>query len=250
MTVYEVLEERFSAYLQKFGYTYDDDRKKLEEILADIHTNATVKFDDAVIDFLTRKQVEKKLENIGDPKIFTNREMEDHNEQFQRSVAYSVGSEITKSKWCGWSTSGELTGTYQGVGALASVGYEKGKSETRTHTESTQRTEVFDESVLVPSETRVKVVVEKQFVTFNCKVSGLEVTFKKNKAKIGCRVKFGHKGKTSNETFKIKQIFDGDIVSSNQKGITVRMSGKCIWSETSVCLRRYDPEPLQGLDYT
>ena len=250
MTVYKVLEERFSAYLQKCGYTYDDDDRKLEEILVDIHENATVKFDNAVIDFLTREQVDKKLENIGDPKIFTNRDMDDRNEQFQRSVTYLVGTETTKSKWRGWSTSGGLTGTYQGVGASASIGYEKGKSETHTHAESTQRTEVFDESVLIPSETRVKVVVKKQFVTFNCNVNSLEVTFKKNKARIACRVKHVHTDKTSNQTFKIKEIFKEDIMSSNQKGFTIRMSGKCIWSETSVYLRRNHPEPLQGLDYT
>lgn len=222
----------------------------MDKALADIHENATVKFDDAVIDFLTRKQVDKKLENIGDPKVFTNRETEDRNEQFQRSVTFSVGSESTKEKWCGWSTSGGLIGTYQGVGASASIGYEKGKSETHTRSESTQRIETFDEGVHVPSETRVKVVVEKQFATFNCNVSGLEVTFKKKKARINCMVKIGHKERVVNETFKIKQIFKSNLVSSNQKEFTLRLSGKCIWSETCVYLRRFDPEPLQGLDYT
>ena len=250
VTIDEVLEERFIAYLQQYGYKYADDRKKLDETLADIHANAIVKFDDATIDFQTRKAVDKKLENIGDPKIFTNRGTEDRNKQFQRSVTYAVGSESTKAKWCGWSTSGGLTGTYQGVGASASVAYERGKSETQTYAESTQRTEVFDESVLVPSETCVKVVVEKQFIVFNCSVSGLEVTFKKNKAQVKCRVKFGHRDQIKNENFKIKEIFKSDIMSSNQKGFTVRMSGKCIWSEMCVYLRRYDPEPLQGLDYT
>lgn len=250
MTIDEVLEEHFTAYLKKCGYTYVDDRRRLDEMLVDIHANAIVNVDNAIIDFQTRKVADKTLENIGNPKIFTNPETDDRDKQFQRSVTYSVGSESTKAKWCGWSTSGGLTGTYQGVGASASVSYEKGKSETQTYAESTQRTEVFDESVLVPSETRVKVVVEKQFVVFNYDVSGLEVTFKKNKAQIKCRVKTGHREKTSNETFKLKEIFKRDIMSSNQKGFTVRMNGKCIWSETCVYLRRYDPEPLQGSDYT
>ena len=103
-------------------------------MLADIHANAIVKVDDAIMDFQTRKAVDKKLEYIGDPKIFTNRETDDRNEQFKRSVTYSVGSESTKAKWSGWSTSGGLTGTYQGVGASASVAYERGKSETQMYT--------------------------------------------------------------------------------------------------------------------
>jgi hypothetical protein len=250
VTIDEVLEERFTAYLQEFGYTYADDRRGLDEMLADIQANAIVKFDDAAIDFQTRKAVDKKLENIGDPKIFINRGTDDRNEQFQRSVTYSVGSENTKAKWSGWSTSGGVTGTYQGVGASASVAYERGKGETQSYAESTQRTEVFDESVLVPSETHMKVVVRKQFVVFSCGVKSLEVTFKKKKAQVTCRVKLGHRGKIKTEKFKINEIFKNDVLSSNQKGLTVRMNGKCIWSETCVYLRRYEPVPLQGSDNT
>lgn len=250
MTINEVLEEHFMAYLQQYGYTYADDPKKLEEVLADIHANATVKYDDAIIDFESKKQINRKRDNIGDPKVYTNQETVDHTEQFQRSVTYSVGSEITKTKWRGWSTTGGLTASYQGAGASATVTYERGKAEVQTQVESTQRTEWFDEYVLVPSETRVKVVVEKQFMIFNCKVLNLKVTFKKSKFQIKCKVQFGPKSQMKTETFKFMEIFKNDVITSNQKGVTIRMGGKYVWPETSVHLRRYDPEPLKGLDIT
>ena len=245
VTVIEILEERFNAYLQQYGYTFVGDEQKKEATLADIHKNAKVNYDEATIDFRSQKQMNKKVEPIGVPKEYTNHEIEDRNEQFQRNVTVLVGSERSKTSWSAWSTSAELNASYQGVGASAGVGYEKGKSRTITRTESIERTESFDECVLVPRETRVKVSVEKQVTVFKCNVSDLLVTFKKNKSQIKCKIQFGHKGQTKTETFKLKEIFKNDIISSDQKCIIIRMGGKYEWSETCVYLRRYDPEPLQ-----
>ena len=246
VTVSEILEECFIAYLQRYGYTYSDDPKKLESILSDIHASATVKYDDAIVDFETRKQVDVKLENYGEPKVYINRETEDQYNTFQRNVKYTVGSESATSKWQGWSTSGGLSASYQGTGASGTVGYERGKAEAYTQSESVERDEVFDETILVPSETRVKVAVEKQFVVYKCNVNDLIVTFKKNKSQIKCQVKFGPREKTSNETFKLKHILEKDIISDDRRSITVKMKGKCMWSETRVYLRRYPSEPLQA----
>lgn len=246
VTVSEILEECFIAYLQRYGYTYSDDPKKLESILSDIHASATVKYDDAIVDFETRKQVDVKLENYGEPKVYINRETEDQYNTFQRNVKYTVGSESVTSKWQGWSTSGGLNASYQGAGASVAVGYERGKAEAYTQSESVERDEVFDETILVPSETRVKVAVEKQFVVYKCNVNDLIVTFKKNKSQIKCQVKFGLREKTSNETFKLKHILEKDIISDDRRSITVKMKGNCVWSETRVYLRRYPSEPLQA----
>ena len=141
-----------------------------------------------------------------------------------------------------------MSATYQGVGATAAVGYEKGKLEAYAATKHAQHEERFDEAVLVPSETQVEAAIEKQFMVFNCKVHDLWVTFKKIKSQVKCKVQIGHKGKIKNETFSLKDVFKNDIASSNQKDITIRMNGKCTWSETTVHLRRFDPEPLQVLD--
>lgn len=244
VTVIEVLEERFDAYLQKFGYTFIDSQQDKESKLADIHNNATVNSDKASIDFRSQKKINEKEEQIGNPKEYTNRETEDHSEQFQGSVALTVGSETSKTSWSAWSTSAELTASYQGVGASAGVGYEKGKSKTFTKSESIERTESFDECVLVPKESRVKVCVKKKVTDFKCNVSDLLVTFKKNKSQIRCKVQFGHKRQTKNETFKLKEIFKDDVISNDHKGVVIQMNGKYVWSETCVYLHRYDPVPL------
>lgn len=220
----------------------------MDAALTEICANATVNYDNAIIDFPSQKQMDRQQKYIDDPTIFTNSETEDCHKQFQKSVTYAVGTEVTKTKWHGWSTSGGLSATYQGVGATAAVGYERGKAEASTLAKNEQRQQTFDECILVPSETRVKVAIEKQFMVLNCKVCDLRVTFKKNKSQVKCKVQFGQKCKIKNETFSLKDVFKNDIASSNQKGITVRMNGKYTWSETSVYLRRFDPEPLQGLD--
>lgn len=251
MTIKETLEECFNAYFQQYGYTYADEPKKLDSIIAEIHSNATVDYKDAIIDFQSQKIKDKRVECLGDPKLYTNRDTEDHNEQFQRRVTYSVGSESTKSSYRGWSTSGDLKASYQGVGASANVSYERNWAETHTYTESTQRTEMFDEYILVPSETRLKVSIKKQFTIFNCQVRDLLVTFKRSsRSQIKCKVQYGHRNKTTTEPFELKDILElkHKIAKCDQKGFTVHMSGKCTWSETSVYLHRSAPEPLQGLD--
>lgn len=248
ITITEILEESFHAYLQQYGYTFVDDQKKLDENFEEINKNADVKFAEAQIDFQTRKQVDIKLENIGNPKIYTNRETKDHYEQFEEKVTYSVGSENVKTNWSGWSVTGAATATYQGAGASGGVGYERVTSEEQKVCEAKEHTETFNETVHVPGETRRKVAVEKQCVQVTCKVSDLLVTFKKSKSQIKCKVEFGHRKQKKNETFKLKNIFKDTVVSDTKNDVTIRMCGKYIWTETSVYLRRYDPEPMRGLD--
>ena len=239
------LREKFQAHIQQLGLTCVDD---LDAVLEDIEDQATVTYDDAIIDFTTQR-VETKLSYIGTPKVFTNSKLNDHEEQFHEDVTYTVGSETSKTKVQGWSVSGGLVGGYEGVQAGAGATYERQTHKTQLAFRGVDRTETFDKTILVPRESRVKVAIEKQVKTFICNVKDLKVTLSGKKSTIKCKCEKKEKKKQPKaKVFRFEDIFGDGSNHSDGKELTIRLkplNGKCTWSETSVSVHCFDPEPLQ-----
>lgn len=232
------LREKFQAYIQQLGLTCIDD---LDAKLEAIEDQAIVTYDDAIIDFTTQR-IETKLSYIGTPKVFTNSKLNDQEEQFHEDVTYTVGSETSKTKVKGWSVSGGLVGGYEGVQAGAGATYERQTHKTHLAFRGVDRTETFDKTIIVPRESHVKVAIEKQVKTFICNVKDLKVTLSSKKLTINCKCERKEKKKPKAVMFKLEDIFSNH---SDGKELTIRVNGKCTWSETSVSVHCFDPEPLQ-----
>ena len=245
MIIRDGLREKFEAYLLEQGLTCVDD---LDTILEDIEDHATVTYDKAIIDFTTQR-VETKLSFIGTPKVFKNNEMNDHEEQFQESVVYTVGSETSKTKVQGWSVSGGLVGGYEGAQAGAGATYERQTHKTKLAFQGVDRTETFDKTILVPKESRVQVAIEKRIETFICDVKGLVITLSGKKSTIKCKCESKENKKpTKAKTFRLEDIFGDGSRHSHGRELNLGLkplNGKCTWSETSASVHCSDPEPLQ-----
>ena len=240
MIIRDDLREKFQAYLLELGLTCVDD---LDELLEDIEDHATVTYDKAIIDFTTQR-VETKLTFIGTPKVFTNNKMNDHEEQFQENVTYTVESETSKTKVQGWSVNGGLVGGYEGVQAGAGPIYTIHK--TQLAFQAVDRTETFGRKILVPRESRVKVSIEKQAETFICDVKGLVATLSSKKSTIRCNCgSKENKKRTKAKTFRLEDIFGDGSNHSHGKELNFGLNGKCTWSETNIIVHCSDPEPLQ-----
>ena len=236
----DALKKGFHSHLQRFGLKCLED---IDKQLENIEARATVSYADAVIDFDTQK-VETKLGRIGDPKECINSKAEDRVEQYQKSVKYVVGSENSKTKVRGWSVSGGLVGSYQGVGANVGVEYGRQKISTRTSMECTEREETFSDSILVPSESRVKVTVQKRLDTCDCEVRDLLVTFHRRCSSIKCRYECANEKGTKSRKFQLGDVFTEQRDPTNRTDLTIKLNGKCQWSETTVYLHRSEPEPV------
>ena len=237
ITIAETLQERFHEYLNECGYKYHDDRT-LEDVLEEICEDATVDYDKATIDFQSLTQKIEPQENIGDSVEYTNNGAEDQERSFNRTVEYSVGSESCKTTVHGWSTSGEVHASFKGVGAKAATTHTTSTSKMHKQAEGTKTTHTFNESIYVPSESKVRVTVKKKVKVTNCKVYGLSVTFQRKKAKFNCIIQSGQKRKNRKEEFKIKNIFS-DNVDVKSSTVTVRMGGNYIWFEPSVYIDKH-----------
>ena len=222
----------------------------LNAIMEDLETHATVNYDDATIDFTTQR-VETRLSYLGTPKVFTNTDNEDREEQFTEIVTYTVGSETSKTRVKGWSVSGGLVGGYEGVQAGAGATYESQTIKTQLAVQGVERTENFDKIIVVPRESRVKVAIEKRIETFMCDVSDLVVTFSGKKSTIKCKVGKMEKPKqVKTKTFQLEDVFGSGSDHPHHhlihgKELTLRLNGKCTWTETSASVQCNDPEPLQ-----
>ena len=252
MIVREGLIQKFTAFLQESGRTCVDD---LNAVMEEIEAHAMITYDDAIIEFTTQR-VETKLSSLGTPKVFTNSDSEDREEQFTETVTYTVGSETSKTRVKGWSVSGGLVGGYEGVQGGAGATYESQTIKTQLAVQGVERTENFDKIIDVPRESRVKVSIEKQIEIFTCDVSDLVVTFSGKKSSIKCKCGKKEKKQVKNKTFQLEDVFGSG--SSGEEGshghghphhhgkeLTVKLNGKCTWSETSASVKCSDPEPLQ-----
>ena len=248
MIIREGLIQKFNVFLQESGRTCADD---LNVVMEEIEAHASVNHDDAMIDFTTLR-VETKLSSLGTPKVFTNSDSEDREEQFTETVTYTVGSETSKTRVKGWSVSGGLVGGYEGVQGGAGATYESQTIKTQLAVQGVERTENFDKIIYVPRESRVKVSIEKRIETFMCDVSGLVVTFSGKKSSIKCRCGKKEKKQVKSKTFQLEDIFGSGLSGQDSHGhhhgreLTIRMNGKCTWSETSASVQCSDPEPLQN----
>lgn len=238
----EALKEGFQAHLQRFGQRCVDSQKNVDKQLEEIEAHATVSYTDAIIEFKSQK-VETKLENIGNPNVCINKNTEDTEKPFQKNITYTVESESSKTKVSGWSVNTGLVGTYQGVGVSAGATYKRQKILTSMTCEGTEREEVFNDSILVPAESSVRVAIEKRFDSYVCKVKDLLVTFDDRHSCIKCKIESGRT--TRRRDIKLADIFVKERDQRNRDRLTVRLNGKCKWSETTVYLRRFDPEPLK-----
>ena len=246
MIIRDSLIQKFHAFLQESGRTCVDD---LNTIMEDIEAHAMVNHDNATIDFTTQR-VETKLSTLGTPKVFTNSNSEDCEEQFAETVTYTVGSETSKTRVKGWSVSGGLVGGYEGVQGGAGATYESQTIKTQLAVQGVERTENFDKIIFVPRESRVKVSIEKRIETFMCDVSDLVVTFSGKKSSIKCKCGKKDKKQAKNKTFHLGDVFGSGLSGEDSHGhhhgkeLTIRLNGKCTWSETSASVQCSDPEPL------
>ena len=250
MIIREGLVQKFNAFLEESGHTCADD---LNAIMEEIEAHATVNHDNASIDFTTLR-VETKLSTLGTPKVFSNSNSEDREEQFTETVTYTVGSETSKTRVKGWSVSGGLVGGYEGVQGGAGATYESRTIKTQLAVQGVERTENFDKVIYVPRESRVKVSIEKRIETFICDVSDLVVTFSSKKSSIKCKCGKTEKKQTKAKakTFQFEEVFGSEPSGEDShshhhhgKDLTVRLNGKCTWSETSASVKCSDPEPLK-----
>ena len=236
MIIRDSLIQKFHAFLQESGCTCVDD---LNAIMDDIEAHATVNYDNATIDFTTQRL-----------KVFTNNKSEDCEEQFTETVMYTVVSETSKTKVKGVLVSGGLVGGtgYEGVQGGAGETYQ---NQMQPAVQGVGRTETFDTTIFVPRETRVKVSIEKRIETFTCDVTDFVVTFSGKKSSIKCKCRKKDEKQAKNKMFQIEDIFEsgpcGEDSHSHhhEKELSIRLNGKCTWSETSISLQCSNPEPLK-----
>ena len=246
MIIRDSLIQKFHAFLRESGCTCVDD---LNAIMDDIEAHATVNYDNATIDFTTQR-VETELSYLGTLKVFTNNKSEDCEEQFTETVMYTVVSETSKTKVNGVLVSGGLVGGtgYEGVQGGAGETYQ---NQMQLAVQGVGRTETFDTTIFVPRETRVKVSIEKRIETFTCDVTDFVVTFSGKKSSIVCKCRKKDEKQAKNKMFQIEDIFEsgpcGEDSHSHhhEKELSIRLNGKCTWSETSISLQCSNPEPLK-----
>jgi hypothetical protein len=240
----ESLIQKFTTSLQGSGHICVDD---LNAVMEEIEAHTTINHDDATIEFTTQR-IETKLSSLGTPKVFTNRNSEDREEQFIETVTYTLGSETSKIRVKGWSVSGGLVGGYDGVQGRAGATYESQTMKTQLAVQGVERTENFDKIIYVPRESRVKISIEKRIEIFTCNVSDLVVTFSGKKSSIKCKCRRKDKNQVKKKTFQLEDVFESGPSGEDayhRKELTIRLNGKCTWSETSATVKISDPEPLQ-----
>ena len=237
MIIRDSLIQKFHAFLQESGHTCVDD---LNAIMEDIEAHATVNHDDTTIIDFTTQRVETELSYLGTPKVFTNNKNEDREEQFTETVMYTIVSETSQTKPKGWLASGRLVGSYEGIQGGAGTIYQSQMIKTQLAVLGVERTEKFNKTIFVPRETRVRVSVEKRNETFTCNVSDLVVTFSGKKSSIQCKCRKKDKKQAKTETFQLEDILGSGLSGEDshshhyEKELTIRLNGKCTWSETSV----------------
>ena len=241
-----VCNETFEKLVEK--YLASSDRLLVEikeEYMDEAFKDAKYFHSQVEVDLSSITEFDPIKKCLGDPVTFTNNENVDSSKTFTQTVEYIKGTELTETVTSGWSITGGLSATYQGVGASTGIGYTEQQSETMKQIRGEKEKKDMTDTFLVKPHSSRKATVIRTIQRKECRVRNILLSFPQN-AKLKC--KFHVKGNPNDVKkkphFPIREILDDYIENKSTNPLTAKLEGKCVWVETNLFVNVEKDEPL------
>ena len=225
-----VCNETFKNLVERYLKSSDRTLVKIKEKYLDqAFKGATYIHSTVEVDHGSIKELKSINKTLGDSVKYS----EPGSHHFEKTVSYTLGTELMETVTSGWSITGGLSAEYQGVGASTGVTYTKQRSEIMKKIQGITESTKMQQDISVKPNCSIRASVVRTIQRKECQVRNVELHFPRD-TKLKCKFTKAGSTKVQKEHFLVREILNDCSKNKGADTLIAMLEGKCVWVEVDM----------------